>query len=34
MDSRPEFLKNSETGAVFAEDRALMELREKHGIVK
>jgi plasmid replication initiation protein len=34
IDSRPVFLKNSEIGAVFAKDRALMELKERHGIVK
>jgi plasmid replication initiation protein len=34
MESRPAFLKNSGIGATFAEKRALMELREKHGIVK
>jgi plasmid replication initiation protein len=34
MDSRPAFLKNSEIGSTFAENRALMELREKHGIIK
>jgi hypothetical protein len=34
MDSRPAFLKNSGIGATFAKNRALMELREKHGIVK
>jgi hypothetical protein len=34
MGSRPAFLMNSEIGAAFAENRALLELREKHGIVK
>jgi hypothetical protein len=34
MDSRPAFLKQSTTGAVFAEQRALLELREKYGIMK
>jgi plasmid replication initiation protein len=34
MDSRPAFLQNGGIGAAFAESRALMELREKHGIVK
>jgi plasmid replication initiation protein len=33
MESRPAFL-NREIGATFAENRALMELREKYGIVK
>jgi plasmid replication initiation protein len=34
MDSRPAFLKQSNTGAVFSEQRALLELRDKYGIVK
>jgi plasmid replication initiation protein len=34
MDSRPEFLKKTDSGTFFAEQRALMELRAKHGIVK
>jgi plasmid replication initiation protein len=34
MDSRPSFLRQGELGAAFAENRALLELREKHGIVK
>jgi plasmid replication initiation protein len=34
MDSRPSFLRQGELGAAFAESRALLELREKHGIAK
>jgi hypothetical protein len=34
LDSRPVFLKKTDIGMFFAEQRALMELREKHGIVK
>jgi hypothetical protein len=34
MDSRPEFLQDSEIGAAFAEARALLELRDKYGVVK
>jgi plasmid replication initiation protein len=34
MDSRPVFIANTHIGETFAENRALMELREKHGIVK
>jgi plasmid replication initiation protein len=34
MDSRPAFLRNSEIGVTFAENRALLELKEKHGIRK
>lgn len=34
MDDRPAFLQNRNIGAVFAEERALRELRDKHGIVK
>jgi plasmid replication initiation protein len=34
LDSRPAFLKKTDIGVFFAEQRALIELREKHGIVK
>jgi hypothetical protein len=34
LDSRPAFLKRCGNGVVFSEQRALMELREKYGIVK
>ena len=34
MESRPVFLKNDSIGATFAENRALMELKQRHGIVK
>jgi plasmid replication initiation protein len=34
LDSRPAFLKKTNSGTVFAEQRALMELKKKHGIVK
>ena len=34
LDSRPPFLRNSEIGITFAENRAILQLREKHGIQK
>jgi plasmid replication initiation protein len=34
LDSRPEFLKIANVGMVLSEQRALLELREEHGIVK
>jgi plasmid replication initiation protein len=34
MDSRPAFMATTSLGTTFAEQRALMELREEHGIVK
>jgi plasmid replication initiation protein len=34
MDSCPSFLRQGDLGVAFAENRALLELREKHGIVK